>query len=348
MHITSRVGAWIKLLPLILITVLIIITQTGCGEKDPVSKSDFCLDTTCDIKVYDMKSGEAGRILDGSFDEIDRYENLMSKTIEGSDIYKINHAQGQPVEVSEDTLNVIELGLEMSELSGGMFDITIGKVASLWNFNGDDPEVPAQTDLDEALATVGYKNIVIDGSSVSLKNPQTELDLGGVAKGYIADRICDYLEQQGVKKAVVNLGGNVSVLGEKAEDAPWNIAIERPYSDRTEMMGYVSVTDATVVTSGIYERKFEQDGVIYHHVLDPHTGYPVNSDLEAATIRAAEGNSGFCDGLSTVCLMLGRDNAQTLIETLQKEYPEMKLEAAFIDKNDVMTQTDGMDVKKDE
>ncbi len=348
MHITSRVGAWIKLLPLILITVLIIITQTGCGEKDPVSKSDFCLDTTCDIKVYDMESGEAGRILDSAFDEIDRYENLMSKTIEGSDIYKINHAQGQPVEVSEDTLNVIELGLEMSELSGGMFDITIGKVSSLWNFNGDDPEVPAQADLDEALATVGYKNIVIDGSSVSLKNPQTELDLGGVAKGYIADRICDYLEQQGVKKAVVNLGGNVSVLGEKAEDAPWNIAIERPYSDRTEMMGYVSVTDATVVTSGIYERKFEQDGVIYHHVLDPHTGYPVNSDLEAATIRAAEGNSGFCDGLSTVCLMLGRDKAQTLIETLQKEYPEMKLEAAFIDKNDVMTQTDGMDVKKDE
>ena len=321
MHITSRTGTWIKLLPAILITVLIIITQTGCGEKDPVSKSDFCLDTTCDIKLYDMGSGEASKILDGAFDGL------------AHEIF---------------VLKVIKMGIEMGDLSGGMFDITIGKVSSLWNFNGDDPKVPEQSDLNDALTTVGYKNIVIDGSSVSLKNPRAELDLGGVAKGYIADRVCDYLEKQGVEKAVINLGGNVAVLGEKDKDTPWNIAIERPYSDRTEMMGYVSVKDATVVTSGIYERKFEQDGVLYHHVLDPHTGYPVDSDLEAVTIRAARGNSGFCDGLSTVCLMLGRDKAQALIETLQKEHPEMKLEAAFIDKNDTMTQTDGMDVKKDE
>lgn len=348
MHITSRAGAWVKLLPAILITVLIIITQTGCGEKDPVSKSDFCLDTTCDIKIYDMKTGEASEILDGAFEEIDRYENLMSKTIEGSDVYKINHAQGQPVEVSKDTLKVIELGIEMGDLSGGMFDITIGKVSSLWNFTGDDPKVPEQADLTEALKTVNYKQIAIDDSAVSMKDPQAQLDLGGVAKGYIADRICDYLKNQGVEKAVINLGGNVAVLGEKAKDTPWNIAIERPYSDRTEMMGYVSVKDATVVTSGIYERKFEQDGVLYHHVLDPRSGYPVDTDLEAVTIRAARGNSGFCDGLSTVCLMLGRDKAQALIQTLQEEHPEMKLEAASIDKNDAMTQTDGMDVKKDE
>ena len=267
MHIISRAGAWVKLLPAILITVLIIITQTGCGEKDPVSKSDFCLDTTCDIKIYDMKTGEAGKILDGAFEEIDKYENLMSKTIEGSDVYKINHAQGQPVEVSKDTLKVIELGIEMGDLSGGMFDITIGKVSSLWNFTGDDPKVPEQADLTEALKSVNYKQIDINDSAVSMKDPQAQLDLGGVAKGYIADRICDYLKNQGVEKAVINLGGNVAVLGEKGKDTPWNIAIERPYSDRTEMMGYVSVKDATVVTSGIYERKFEQDGVLYHRVL---------------------------------------------------------------------------------
>ena len=212
--------------------------------------------------------------------------------------------------------------------------------------------------LTAGLATMMY--------SVCLGTIQTELSLtaaqsgslatytfmgqmlGGMVAGYIADRICDYLKNQGVEKAVINLGGNVAVLGEKAKDTPWNIAIERPYSDRTEMMGYVSVKDATVVTSGIYERKFEQDGVLYHHVLDPRSGYPVDTDLEAVTIRAARGNSGFCDGLSTVCLMLGRDKAQALIQTLQEEHPEMKLEAAFIDKNDAMTQTDGMDVKKDE
>lgn len=347
MHVTSRTGTWVKLLPAILITVLIIITQTGCSEKDPVSRSDFCLDTTCEIKVYDMSTGKAEKILDGAFEEIDKYENRMSKTIEGSEVYQINHAQGQPVNVSNDTLNVIRTGIEMGDLSGGMFDITIGKVSSLWNFTGEDPTVPQQSDLTEALTTVGYQNIVIEGNTVRLKNPQAQLDLGGVAKGYIADRICDYLEKEGVERAVINLGGNVAVLGEKAEDTPWNIAIERPYSDRTEMMGYVSVEDATVVTSGIYERKFEKDGVLYHHVLDPHTGYPVETDLEAVTICAAKGNSGFCDGLSTVCLMLGRDRAQELIETLQKEHPKMQLQAAFIDKNDNMTQTDGMDVKKD-
>jgi len=193
-----------------------------------------------------MKTGEASEILDGAFEEIDRYENLMSKTIEGSDVYKINHAQGQPVEVSKDTLKVIELGIEMGDLSGGMFDITIGKVSSLWNFTGDDPKVPEQADLTEALKTVNYKQIAIDDSAVSMKDPQAQLDLGGVAKGYIADRICDYLKNQGVEKAVINLGGNVAVLGEKAKDTPWNIAIERPYSDRTEMMGYVSVKDVSM------------------------------------------------------------------------------------------------------
>ncbi len=348
MHTTSRIGTWFKFVPILLLTILIIITQTGCGEKDPVSKSEFCLDTTCEIKLYDMKSSDANDILDGAFDEIDRYENMMSKTIEGSDIYEINHAGGKSVEVADDTIEVIKLGIEMGDISDGMFDITIGKITSLWNFTGDDPQVPDAADLDEAVATVGYKNILIDADSVQLKDPQAQIDLGGVAKGYIADRICEYLEKNGVKKAVVNLGGNVAVLGEKSEDTPWNIAIERPYSDRTEMMGYVSVSDATVVTSGIYERKFEQDGVLYHHVLNPHTGYPVDSDLEAVTICAARGNSGFCDGISTICLMLGKDKAQALIADLQEEHPQMELEAAFIDKDDNMTQTDGMNVKKDE
>lgn len=126
------------------------------------------------------------------------------------------------------------------------------------------------------------------------------------------------------------------------------IAIERPYSDRSRDDGLCFGQRRNGCDSGIYERKFEQDGVLYHHVLDPRSGYPVDTDLEAVTIRAARGNSGFCDGLSTVCLMLGRDKAQALIQTLQEEHPEMKLEAAFIDKNDAMTQTGGMDVKKDE
>ena len=148
-----------------------------------------------------------------------------------------------------------------------------------------------------------------------------------------------------MERAIINLGGNVCVIGSKADDTPWNIGIERPYSDRTELIGSVKVSDATVVTSGIYERMFKKNGRTYHHVLDPETGYPAETDLEAVTITAKKGYSAYCDGLSTTCLMLGRDKATALIEKLQKEKPEAGLEASFTDKDDKVTSTDGMKIE---
>ena len=275
-----------------------------------------------------------------------RDELLLSRFNPESRLFALNAAAGEWVDVGNELATVLRVALGYCERTDGLFDITMGDVCRLWDFKRG--VVPDDAAIAEALAHVDWRNVQVEGTQARIIDPQTTIDLGGMAKGYIADRVIDLLKHCGATSGVINLGGNVAVLGEKAKDTPWNIAIERPYSDRTEMMGYVSVKDATVVTSGIYERKFEQDGVLYHHVLDPHTGYPVDTDLEAVTIRAAKGNSGFCDGLSTVCLMLGKDKAQALIETLQEEHPEMKLEAAFIDKNDAMTQTDGMDVKKDE
>ena len=192
---------------------------------------------------------------------------------------------------------------------------------------------------------MSYRNIDIEGNTVRLADPGAAVDLGGVAKGYIADRITDLLEEKGVSSAVINLGGNVAVLGSKEDGSPWNIGIERPYSDRTEVIGSLEAIDATVVTSGTYERKFEENGVLYHHVLDPATGYPAQTDLESVTITAKRGNSAFCDGLSTVCLISGMEKAQALVRELQEKYPEMELEAAFIDKDDDMVQTDGMKIK---
>jgi thiamine biosynthesis lipoprotein len=292
-----------------------------------------------------MKESEANDILDDAFTETKRYENILSKTVEGSDVYKINNAGGTPVEVSDDTINVINLGIQMGDLSEGMFDITIGAVTDLWDFTGDNPHVPDKADLTAALEGVNYKNIVVKGNTVKLSNSNAQIDLGGVAKGYIADRITEYLQDKGVERAIINFGGNVVAIGDKDDSTNWTIGIERPYSDRTDIVGSVDVSDTTVVTSGIYERNFTEDGVLYHHVLNPHTGYPTDSELESVTITAAKGNSAFCDGLSTVCLMLGADKAQTLIEKLQAEYPDMGIQAAFIDKNDNMTQTDGMNVQ---
>lgn len=337
---------------------LLIIPQTGCSSQVETAKTDFCLDTQCTITIYDtnealnpdgaMAMEEAEEILDDAFDEIRRYENILSRTVEGSDVDRINKAGGQSTEVSQETMDVIQLCMEAGLISDGKFDMTIGAVTDLWDFKSENPKLPQQSDIEKALSTVDFTKMRTQGSSVTFTNPETRVDFGGVAKGYIADCIGEFLKEKGVKKAIVNLGGNIVTIGQKDAETLWNIGIERPYSDRTEIMGTVQVADATVVTSGIYERNFEQDGVLYHHVLDPATGYPVETDLEAITLVAAEGNSGFCDSLSTICILLGKDKAMDLIESLQEKHPEKQLEAALIDKDDNMTQTSGMNVMIEE
>lgn len=337
-----------RIIAAVLLTAVIIIPQTGCGGKEPVSGSEFCLDTSCEITIYDMEGmseDKAAGIIDQAFAGIREYENMLSRTVEGSDVYRINHAEGKSTEVSEETLDVIRTGLLMAELSGGKFDITVGALTDLWKFTSDNPSVPEDQEISKALETVGYENITMKGNEVGLSDSETRIDLGGVAKGYIADKTGEYMEAQGVTKAIINLGGNITAIGEKEEDTPWNIGIERPYSDRSEIVGSIKVSDKTVVTSGIYERQFVEDGVRYHHVLDPQTGYPAETDLEAVTITAVKGNSGFCDSLSTACLILGKEKAHRLVLKLQDEYPQMEIEAAFIDKNDNIAQTDGMNLE---
>ena len=337
-----------RIIAAVLLTAVIIIPQTGCGGKEPVSGSEFCLDTSCEITIYDMEGmseDKAAGIIDQAFAEIREYENMLSRTVEGSDVYRINHADGKSTEVSAETLDVIRTGLLMAELSGGKFDITVGALTDLWKFTSDNPSVPEDQEIRKALETVGYENITMKGNEVGLSDSETRIDLGGVAKGYIADKTGEYMEAQGVTRAIINLGGNITAIGEKEEDTPWNIGIERPYSDRSEIVGSIRVSDKTAVTSGIYERQFVEDGVRYHHVLDPQTGYPAETDLEAVTITAVKGNSGFCDSLSTACLILGKEKAHRLVLKLQDEYPQMEIEAAFIDKNDNIAQTDGMNLE---
>ena len=337
-----------RIIAAVLLTAVIIIPQTGCGGKEPVSGSEFCLDTSCEITIYDMEGmseDKAAGIIDQAFAGIREYENMLSRTVEGSDVYRINHADGKSTEVSAETLDVIHTGLLMAELSGGKFDITVGALTDLWKFTSDNPSVPEDQEISKALETVGYENITMKGNEVGLSDSETRIDLGGVAKGYIADKTGEYMEAQGVTKAIINLGGNITAIGEKEEDTPWTIGIERPYSDRSEIVGSIKVSDKTVVTSGIYERQFVEDGVRYHHVLDPQTGYPAETDLEAVTITAVKGNSGFCDSLSTACLILGKEKAHRLVLKLQDEYPQMEIEAAFIDKNDNIAQTDGMNLE---
>jgi len=341
----KNTGRAAKLAALIVILTFMIITHTSCSDDSPPSKTDFCLDTSCTITIYDdLDTAKAEQLLEDSFKLIREYENILSRTVAGSEVSKINEAGGEWIEVSADTIDIIRMANMVAYESGGVFDITVGKITQLWDFKAEEPEVPETASIEAGLPHIDYKTVTTGGGKVKLSDPDAEIDLGGIAKGAIADKVCAFLEEKGVTSAVVNLGGNVVVIGEKAEDTPWTVGIERPFTDRKELVGVVKVTDKAVVTSGIYERNFEENGKIYHHILDPKTGYPAETDLEAVTIIADKGYSGFCDAVSTACLILGSEKAPQFIKQLQGQYPDRHIEAAFIDNGGNIVQTDGMQI----
>ena len=200
---------------------------SGCGGEEaaePVSRSEFALDTLCTVTLYDPSDPE---LLDEAFALIAAEEALLSRTVEGSDVWRVNQAAGESVTVKEDTAELIALGLEYSELSHGVFDITVGRLTELWDFGGAN-HVPAEWELPPVLASVDYHNLRLDGSTVTLSDPEARLELGAVAKGYIADRVARLLKDGGAKSAVIDLGGNVVTLGQKPGGEAWKIGCSSP------------------------------------------------------------------------------------------------------------------------
>ncbi len=346
-----------KILTVFLLIVTLIIPQLGCNSQvnnQGIGKTSFHLNTVCTVTIYSMdgmtdldESQQQKHILQlitDAFALCDQYEKILSKTVEGSDIYKINHAGGQAVEVDQRTVEVVSKGLEYSKASGGAFDITIGKVSDIWNFQEMDDKgnrigtIPEESVITDAMSHVDYNCVLIEGNTIQLTDPEAELDLGGIAKGYIADKVAEFLEAKGVTSAVVDLGGNIVVIGEKGEsmDNPmgteFSVGIADPNSEG--LLGLVKCKDKTVVTSGTYERYFELDGKRYHHVLDTETGYPADTDLLAVTIIADKGHSVDCDGLSTSCLALGKEKGLKLIQDIDG------VQAIFIDKDGKITMSD--------
>ncbi len=296
------------------IIALLIIAYLTFNNVEPVSKTGYYLDTICTITVYDMKEKDANKVIEKGFETCSYYENLLSKTIKTSDISKINGAKGEWVTVDNDTLELINKGVYYSDLSEGTFDITVGRLTDLWDFHAENPKVPKEIDIEDAVKHIGYEIIAIDENEIKLVDPDAKIDLGGIAKGYIADKVSETLEDEGVTSAVVNLGGNIVTIGKKNGENDFVIGIERPYSDMTEVIGTVSVSDSTVVTSGVYERQFEYEGTVYHHILDINTGYPILSDVEAVSLVSNKGMSVDCDALSTICLLLGSEKGMEIIE----------------------------------
>ena len=278
---------------------------TSKSKIKKYSTTEILMTTVVTITVY----AESDDILDGAFDICKSYEKLLSRTVSGSDIDRINKSEGKAVTVDSDTAELLKTALDICNKSNGAFDITVSPLTELWNIT-EATAPPEDGKITEALKTVDYNNVTSDGDKVTAKQ-NAQIDLGGIAKGYIADKVKEYLKEQGVVRGLINLGGNVVLLGDN-DGKPYNVGIQKPFADTGETELTVKLSDMTAVTSGIYERYFEFNGKIYHHIIDPKSGYPVDNDVASVTIIC--NNSCIADGLSTACLVLGVEEGKKLAE----------------------------------
>lgn len=312
-HLLLFLLTWIMILPLL----------QGCSTSgnQKVSRTGFYFDTIITITLYGTNDES---YIESCFTLAGEYEQMFSNTIENSEISRINHADGQFVSVSDETIELLTAAEKYGAISNGKFDVTIGELSDLWNFseiaenlstegNETDASVlPQKSDIESALSHVDYRNIEIDGCRVRLLDPESKIDVGGIAKGYIADKMRVYLTDVGITSGIISLGGNVLTLGPKADDTPYTIGIQKPFATTGTPLGTIKIKDASVVSSGIYERYYRVNGKMYHHILDTATGYPIENNLYQVTIISEKSIDG--DALSTTCFALGLDDGMKLIE----------------------------------
>lgn len=260
----------------------------------------FAMDTEMMIEAFGENAEEAVRM---AGEEVLRIDQLLSVGIETSDIARLNR-EGS-LEVSPLTGELLERGIEIGKATDGAFDMTVFPLMEAWGFTGRNYRVPEPSEIEKLLAFVGTDRVTVDGFSVTLEEG-TRLDLGGIAKGYTSGRLMDIFRSCGVDAALVSLGGNVQTLGRKTNGTDWNVAIQNPEKNQG-YLGVLACRDVAVVTSGGYERNFEEAGVTYHHILDPKTGYPANAGLKSVTVVSRDGT--LADALSTALYVLGPANA---------------------------------------
>ena len=310
-----------KKLPSILIIVIVILFSLLMliknKKEDKYSSTYYSLGTINEITLYDITKKDGDRILKECESILKDIDNKMSSQITSSEISKINDKSGDSyVKVSDDTYYVIKESINFSSMSNDTFDISIGPIIDLWAIGTKDAKVPTEKEIKDNLTLVNYKDILLNDTdkSVKLAKKNMKIDLGGIAKGYAADKIYEYLKKEKLESALINLGGNIYVLGNKEDGQPFSIGIQDPTKPRGNSIGNIKVSNKSVVTSGIYERYLEKDNKIYHHMLDPHTGYPFDNNLSSVTIVSDK--SIICDALSTTTFGLGIDDGLKLVESL--------------------------------
>ena len=271
--------------------------------------------TIVQLKVY---GGNAEKATEKALKRVSDIEDKMSVNIETSEITKLNAKAGISGEkLSADTYYVIEEAVKYGKLTGGALDVTIEPIVKLWGIGTDKERVPAKNEVDEKLKLVDYNDIILDekSSTIKLRRASQAIDLGAIAKGYTADEIKKVLIDNKISSALINLGGNVYAVGSKPDGTSWNIGIQNPLDTRGQYLGTVSFTDKSVVTSGNYERYFIKDGVRYHHIFDPKTGYPADKGIISTTIVSDKSIDG--DALSTSTYIMGLEKGIKLIESIK-------------------------------
>lgn len=319
-----------------LFALTLILVLSGCAAPaDPDTAQEsiqvIAMDTAMLITTYGERSVSAAYAAEDVIRDLDA---TLSRTREDSEVSRLNRASGEAVEAGEDLCFLLREASRLSAETAGAFDITIAPVASAWGFAGDRFRVPAQEELDALLELVDCGGVHVSGTAGPLTaalGPGQSVDLGAVAKGYAADRLAEVLREYGIPRANISLGGNVLAWGDRPDGTPWRIGIQDPAKpdDKTAFAGVLELTDAFAVTSGSYQRYFEQDGKRYHHILDPATGYPADSGLTSVTVVAPADapdrwNGTMCDAYSTALFVMGEKRALDFWRDRQGE-----AEAAF-------------------
>ncbi len=282
------------------VVLFLLCVLTACGKsEEPLKKQVFAMDTIMDITLYGEGREE---VMNQAVALIGKYEKMFSATEPESDISRINAASGQAVSVNAETYELIEESLAISKETEGALDISIYPVVKAWGFTTDTFHVPTEEERETALSHVDYRKIrLLSENQVQIEEGMA-VDLGAVAKGYLSQKLMDLFRESGLTGALVSLGGNVQTWGTKEDGTGFTVGITDP-RDGVSIYGTMKVQDRAVVTSGIYQRNFEQDGKLYHHIMDSRTGMPVENDLASVTVIAGEGT--MADGLSTALFVMG-------------------------------------------
>mgnify|MGYP004595557641 FL=1 len=278
-------------------------SENGDSSQEEASRDIFAMDTYMSVTAFGKNADAA---VDAAQAEIERLDAMLSTGNGDSEIAKLN-VSGM-AELSVDAGYLVERALELYTETDGAFDIAIYPVMEAWGFPSQNYQVPSEDVLQERLTLADASKVSYDADSreISFGEAGMEIDLGGIAKGYTSARIMDIFRSYGITSGLVNLGGNVQVLGTKTDGSKWRVAVQSP-DDESDYLGVLSVSDKAVITSGGYERYFEQDGITYHHIIDPKTGYPAENGLKSVTIVSADGT--LADGLSTSLFIMGEEQA---------------------------------------